>query len=186
MLTIFLWLGCEQAQTPAMAERWLGRLGGRIQAYASMAEEIEKWESQPAEPSPGGASVASISMASVNISSGSGAGANLDATLAAEEEHPHLLHPPSTLGARAVWALALPMLAAFAVTVPDVRRARWRAWFPLTMLCVACTSSVVGPFCLGLVHICSGCCRPCSSPRSSLLSLCLLPHFLFLFYLPYP
>ena len=52
MLTIFLWLGCEQAQTPAMAERWLGRLGGRIQAYASMAEEIVKWESQPAEPSP--------------------------------------------------------------------------------------------------------------------------------------
>ena len=127
-----------------MAERWLGRLGGRIQAYASMAEEIEKWESQPAEPSPGGASVASISMASVNMSSGSGAGANLDATLAAEEEHPHLLHPPATLGARAVWALALPMLAAFAVTVPDVRRARWRAWFPLTMLCVARTSLSLG------------------------------------------
>jgi K+-dependent Na+/Ca+ exchanger-like protein len=51
-----------------------------------------------------------------------------------EVEGVTLWPPPKTVGGRIAYGLTLPLVAAMYVTMPDVRKPRWRAWFPYTFI----------------------------------------------------
>ena len=51
----------------------------------------------------------------------------------AVEEHPSVLAWPDTSGRRILYVTTFPMLLAFYLTIPDVRRARWTNFYPATM-----------------------------------------------------
>ena len=96
-----------------------------------MAAEVDAWSDAEAGNGRGAAGAKPAGAAEQT-----GEGSLLDASLAAEEEHTHLLHPPSSCAGRLLYAVSLPMLVCFWLTVPDVRRPKLAKWYPVTM-CMA-------------------------------------------------
>lgn len=50
------------------------------------------------------------------------------------EEHPSVLAWPDTSGKKILYCCTFPMLLCFYFTIPDVRRARWTNFYPLSMV----------------------------------------------------
>lgn len=123
-----------KAQSPQMAERWIQRIQGRVTAYEAMAAEIEDWNSSCED---GECSSSSLNQdrSTIEHTDLSGSSSSiLDASLAAEEAHTHLLHPPPTVFGKIIFGLSLPLLICFTLTVPDVRQPKLAKWYPVTMV----------------------------------------------------
>ena len=115
-----------RAETPALADAWVAALRERL-LYLRAAVDAESGRVF-VPPLPAGATV-----------DGGAEGSGSDYVEEDDDEDASLLTKPpgdASTGKKAMWWLTLPYAAAFTWTIPNVRRARWRRWYPLTLLLV--------------------------------------------------
>lgn len=109
-----------RAATPAGAAAWVAALRERLLYMHGAVDAQSGRVVVPALPAG----------ATVDGAGGAGDDDDEDASL--------LERPPleASVGKKVVWYLTLPYAVAFTYTIPNVRHARWKRWYPLTLVLV--------------------------------------------------
>ena len=115
-----------RAETPELAAAWVAALRERLLYLHGAVDAASGRVVVPALP-------AGATVDGADGADGGGGGGGDD-----DEDASLLARPPleASVGKKLVWYLTLPYAVAFTYTIPNVRRARWRRWYPLTLLLV--------------------------------------------------